>query len=134
MRIFLSWNEGTGQRRVELGGQRVLGRVNDSNPPDQSFSLSTISRRHCQLVVGDDGSVTLRDLASMNGTWIGDTRITSPTIITNGQTFEIGRVAPNPAKHSAGERGFVITVEIVDNSGDDPNKTSTDLGRPTTLS
>ncbi len=129
MRTFVTW----GTERQEVLGSMVVGRPGQ----DAQIVVSrlTISRRHCMLTAGEDGSVTLQDLGSMNGTWVGDEKITAPTSITNGGTFEIGRVAPVPVKNPAGERGVIITVEIApDEVEDDPGKTSAGLGgRPTTV-
>jgi len=37
-------------------------------------------------------SATLEDLASKNGTWIGDERLTGPVVLESGDEFRLGSV------------------------------------------
>jgi len=69
-------------------GANCLGRgdVNDFVIGDSSVSSS-----HCQIVV-NDGSATIQDLGSTNGTFINGTRIQDANL-ENGQTLHLGGVA-----------------------------------------
>ena len=48
----------------------------------------TISRRHARIIIGD--SVTLEDLESKNGTWLGDERLTAPRALADGDIVRLG--------------------------------------------
>ncbi len=73
----------------------VLGRPESSEMqsydkfsiPDQS---QEISRRHAELVF-DRGQLVLRDLESLNGTWVGGRRLArEPAPLKDGSTFRLG--------------------------------------------
>ena len=60
---------------VELEGNSiVLGRSSRSSSHSVSKDI-TLSRKHCLLEKGTDGSWTVMDLGSSNGTWLGATRL-----------------------------------------------------------
>jgi DNA-binding winged helix-turn-helix (wHTH) protein len=69
-------------------GENLLGRVTDGAV---WLDSPTVSRRHARIVV-EGGGVTLEDLGSKNGTFVGEKRISGPTAITDGDAFRIGRV------------------------------------------
>ena len=50
-----------------------------------------ISRRHARLEIHLDGTVWLSDLESTNGTFIGTTPVTEPTLLMDRQEFSCGR-------------------------------------------
>ncbi|MCH7944530.1 MAG: FHA domain-containing protein [Armatimonadetes bacterium] len=50
----------------------------------------SVSRRHAELVV-DQGTVTVRDLGSTNGTFVGGQRITGATPVASGTEITFGR-------------------------------------------
>lgn len=61
-----------------------------------------VSTRHCRVTLRSDGSATVEDLGSTNGTWIhpastatlplsSDVRIYGPTPIPTGWVIRIGR-------------------------------------------
>ena len=83
--------------RVALGdGRHVLGRAKDCAIPVDDM---TLSRRHAAFVVRG-GSMTVTDLNSLNGTFVEDEPVDSPTEVGIGQTVTFGnrvrvvRVAP----------------------------------------
>jgi DNA-binding winged helix-turn-helix (wHTH) protein len=69
-------------------GENLVGRVEDGTVWVDS---ATVSRRHARLVVEGD-RVTLEDLGSKNGTFVGEQRITVPTPLPDGASFRVGRV------------------------------------------
>jgi len=82
---WLKW----GGRRFPLAeGHHVIGRDPDV---DIRIDASTVSRRHARLVVGAKG-VLLEDFGSKNGTFHGETRVTSPVTLTDGDDIRIGSV------------------------------------------
>jgi DNA-binding winged helix-turn-helix (wHTH) protein len=91
---WLEW----GKRRFPLThGEHVIGR-----DPDVDIKLdgSTVSRRHARLVVTAEGAL-LEDFGSKNGTFHGETRVTSPVGLADGDDIRIGSVrvtyhAPTP--------------------------------------
>jgi DNA-binding winged helix-turn-helix (wHTH) protein len=82
---WLEW----GKRRFPLThGEHVIGR-----DPDVDIKLdgSTVSRRHARLVVTAEGAL-LEDFGSKNGTFHGETRVTSPVGLADGDDIRIGSV------------------------------------------
>ncbi len=76
-----------GEREIALAdGENILGR----DPETVVFiDLNSVSRRHARILVAD-GSATIEDLQSRNGTYVGDTRIDQPTKLSNGDKIKIG--------------------------------------------
>ena len=66
--------------------QFVIGRLPECNLRIESKALS---RRHAQIDVSD-GSVTIKDLGSTNGTFVDGKKITEPVELKNGQMLKIG--------------------------------------------
>jgi len=81
----LTWREG-GVTLTE--GIYLLGRE-ESLPIRVPFP--SVSRRHARITIGG-GAVTVEDLASKNGTFLRDTRLTAPTLLRNGDTLVAGKV------------------------------------------
>src|SRR6266480_1964836 len=74
-------------RRFELpDAPALVGRESRQFP----LSDNTVSRRHAELVPGDDGWV-LRDLGSSNGTYINGLRVTNRYILKLGDQIRVGR-------------------------------------------
>jgi signal transduction histidine kinase/pSer/pThr/pTyr-binding forkhead associated (FHA) protein len=74
-------------RRFELPDQPALvGRESRALP----LSDNTVSRRHAELVPGEDGWV-LRDLGSSNGTYINGLRVTNRYQLKLGDQIRVGR-------------------------------------------
>ena len=74
-------------REIHLGeGEHIIGR-----DPQASVRLkaSVISRRHARIVVQDTGA-TLEDLRSKNGTFVGETRLTGPHPLSDGDEIHVG--------------------------------------------
>jgi DNA-binding winged helix-turn-helix (wHTH) protein len=70
-------------------GENVLGR--GEGVAVRIASLG-VSRRHARIVIEQD-EATLEDLASKNGTYLRDQLIESPTRLSDGDTFRLGRQA-----------------------------------------
>jgi pSer/pThr/pTyr-binding forkhead associated (FHA) protein len=49
----------------------------------------SISRKHCQFVLNSDGALVVKDLESMNGTYVDDSRVQHATLMP-GQLIQIG--------------------------------------------
>ena len=80
---WLEW----GRRRFPLpAGEHVIGR-----DPEVEIRLddSTVSRRHARLVVTSDRTM-LEDFGSKNGTFRGESRVTTPIRLTDGDDIRIG--------------------------------------------
>jgi len=50
----------------------------------------TVSRRHAEFVRGDDGRFTVRDVGSLNGTYVNRERVESAPL-SNGDEVQIGK-------------------------------------------
>ena len=66
--------------------QFVIGRLPECNLRIESKALS---RRHAQIDV-KDGSVTVKDLGSTNGTFVDGKKITEEVELKNGQSLRVG--------------------------------------------
>ena len=74
-------------RRLEIVGPCSIGRdpINDLVLVDD-----VVSTRHALLRPVSGGLVELTDLSSRNGTWLDGHRVTSPSLVPDGGTIEIG--------------------------------------------
>ena len=50
-----------------------------------------VSTRHAELTRSPDGTWTLSDLGSTNGTWVNGVRVTTPVVVKPGDGLRIGR-------------------------------------------
>lgn len=82
---WLIWS--TRQIRVDAG-DHILGRA-----PDASVWIDAagVSRHHARLVIAGE-SVTIEDLGSKNGTFVGDEPVTSPRRLLDGDQIRLGPV------------------------------------------
>jgi len=69
-------------------GENILGRDPGTRG---SIPDSSISRRHARITVRD-GTATLEDLASKNGTFVGEERVTIPRPLSDGDAVRLGLV------------------------------------------
>jgi DNA segregation ATPase FtsK/SpoIIIE, S-DNA-T family len=77
-----------GGRRLALRpGRSVVGRDATS---DLVLASDTLSRQHAEISVDDAGRVEVRDLDSLNGTWIDGRAITSPSAVASGEVVQFG--------------------------------------------
>ena len=67
-------------------GENVLGREGDAA---SWFDSTSVSRRHARIVV-TDGKALLEDLASKNGTFLGDVRVSTPVPLEDGAELRLG--------------------------------------------
>ncbi len=76
-----------GDREVALSeGENVLGR----DPAVAVWiDMNSVSRRHARIVLLE-GTATLEDLGSRNGTYLGDRRVALPTHLSNGDQIKMG--------------------------------------------
>jgi predicted component of type VI protein secretion system len=105
------------RNEVELTPPVVVGR---SRSADVTIGQPLVSRRHCEITEGDENLLIVEDLGSLNGTFVGDTRITEPVYLEPGDYLTIGSITfqalygdytePDFPHDSAGE----ITEEMPD--------------------
>jgi pSer/pThr/pTyr-binding forkhead associated (FHA) protein len=67
--------------------------TNDVIVPDH---FTQVSRHHAEIHVGDDGSWTLVDLGSHNGTFVNGQRINQPTKINPAWEIRLGSFGLDP--------------------------------------
>jgi DNA-binding winged helix-turn-helix (wHTH) protein len=80
---WLEW----GRRRFPLAaGEHVIGRDADV---EIRLDQSTVSRHHARLVVTPEGTM-LEDFGSKNGTFRGQSRVTAPIHLTDGDDIRVG--------------------------------------------
>ena len=89
MDVVLVMFKADGTRRDFPIRQRkvVLGRTNTC---DLRIPLSSVSREHCEIIVGDD-EITVRDLGSSNGSFVNNDRIQEAKL-SPGDELVIGPV------------------------------------------
>jgi DNA-binding winged helix-turn-helix (wHTH) protein len=69
-------------------GENILGRDPSARG---SIPDASLSRRHARITVRA-GTATLEDLESKNGTFVGENRITTPTLLADGDAVRLGLV------------------------------------------
>jgi hypothetical protein len=67
-------------------GANALGR---GSANDFTLSDPSVSTSHCQITVGTDGAVIIKDLGSSNGTFVDRTPV-QEAFLQNGQTVQLG--------------------------------------------
>ncbi|MDZ4848848.1 MAG: FHA domain-containing protein [Pirellulaceae bacterium] len=96
--VLLNTSEGFEQLEWTLRLPATLGRGQDL---EVCIGHSSISREHCQFALNAEGALTVRDLGSMNGTYVGDERIKT-AVLMPGSIVQVGaitlRVDLNPDK------------------------------------
>lgn len=55
-------------------------------------SSDLVSREHCEIVVGEDGNVTISDLKSRNGTFVNGSQLAEAHIAQSGDSLRVGRL------------------------------------------
>ena len=81
----LEWADG---QAALHDGENVIGREEDAAAWIESAS---VSRRHARILISE-GTATLEDLGSKNGTFYRGQRITSPVILASNESIVVGLV------------------------------------------
>jgi S-DNA-T family DNA segregation ATPase FtsK/SpoIIIE len=76
-----------GRRFPLVSSTTVLGRAPGC---DIVLDHPTVSKRHAQLLVGAAGDVTIADLGSHNGTWVGGLPVVEPIALVYGEPVRLG--------------------------------------------
>jgi class 3 adenylate cyclase len=76
-----------GERRVRIAGELTLGRSDEAG---LVIDDPEISRAHAVIVRTAEG-IEIRDLSSLNGTWVNGERINMPTLLVPGDVVKIGK-------------------------------------------
>lgn len=85
-RVPVCWLSWGGERAALRAGQNLIGRDPSA---DIRVDAVGVSRRHALIVVSDD-EITVQDLASKNGTYINNVRVTSPVRLVDGAELRVG--------------------------------------------
>jgi DNA-binding winged helix-turn-helix (wHTH) protein len=80
-----AWLLGSSIRVALRSGENIVGR---GSADVVDIDAPTISRRHARIIVGE--SITLEDLGSKNGTWLGDERLTTLHVLADGDVLKLG--------------------------------------------
>lgn len=78
----------SGQVHELAYGDHVLGR---SGAADIVLEHKDVSRQHARIEVAPEG-VTISDLGSKNGVFVGGQRISGPMLLVHGQSFSLGEL------------------------------------------
>lgn len=121
---------------VQLPLPAVIGR---SREADITIPHPLVSRRHCEIVLDEEGQLQVNDLGSLNGTFVGKNRVENSQL-ASGDLLTIGAVTfravygPQNSESSEGEEtltplepiaelesdpDFVLTEDTMDASLDD---------------
>ena len=85
---LLVYKDGQPLRTVSVTLPVIIGRGKDA-----TFTIKhpLLSRKHCE-VFEDSGSVQVRDLASLNGTFVNGSRVESTSAVDSGSQLKLGAV------------------------------------------
>lgn len=75
--VLLYQRDGATTVYLRAGVPVVIGR---DAAADVCLDDRSLSRKHASFLLSEDGSVTIEDLGSTNGTWVGGRRVTKQTI------------------------------------------------------
>lgn len=75
-------------KRFKLSGTMTIGREMSCNIP--LANDQTISRDHAEVLCSPDGSYTVTDKGSSNGTFVNSTRVTGSAQLVAGDTLVVG--------------------------------------------
>lgn len=105
-------------RQFDLELPATIGR---SRSTDVTLGHPLVSRRHCE-VFESDGLLMLRDLGSLNGTFVGRTRLTEEAMpIEPGEQFTVGPVTFQAVYQAGVDRQTLdAPLDACDESADDP--------------
>ena len=87
--IFLRVEAGLSKGKVftlSAGGVYVIGREG----ADVVLDDDKVSRKHAEIGLYGPGAYVLRDLASTNGTYVNDRRVSEKTRLQNGDLIRLG--------------------------------------------
>lgn len=76
------------QTEIKLKLPTVIGRSRDA---DVTIAHPLVSRRHCEIAEGEDGRLQVRDLGSLNGTFVGQTRV-EESVLASGDLLTVGAI------------------------------------------
>ena len=94
-----------GRRFPLVPGTVVLGRASGC---DIELDHPTVSKRHAQLLVGTAGDVTVADLGSHNGTWVGGLPVVKPVPLDDGVPVRLGALELELRPVEAGDRPIAV--------------------------
>jgi len=89
----------------------VIGR---SRSADLNLGNPLVSRQHCEIYEAD-GVLMVRDLGSLNGTFVGDTRITEEAMLEPGDLLTVGATTFRAVYESSYAGGETMAA-----AGDEP--------------
>ncbi len=101
-------------RELAVAGELVVGR--EAGGDGRLDGEPALSRRHARIVRAADGSLTIEDLGSLNGTHVNGRRITAATPLRDGDELRLGATViavvdaadPSVAPAAAGSQATVI--------------------------
>ena len=85
---FTVFKDGQPLKTISVGLPVVIGRGTDST---LTIKHPLLSRRHCEIYE-EGGQVYIKDLASLNGTFINEARVETVLPISNGSQLKLGSV------------------------------------------
>ncbi|MEY2464576.1 MAG: segregation ATPase FtsK/SpoIIIE, family [Acidimicrobiaceae bacterium] len=83
-----------------------LGPTEIGRSPDCAVSVSatTVSRRHAEVTVSPAGLVTLTDLGSRNGTWVGEDAVVGRVALGSHAVVRVGALQLSVRQHRVDDR------------------------------
>jgi len=109
---------GVDQNEWVLNLPATVGRGSDL---DVCIDHDSISRTHCRLALNSDGALTVRDMNSMNGTYVRDEKVQQALVMT-GDHLQLGSVTLRVEYTSDTDHGKPVKKRIMDPSVTVPMK------------
>lgn len=78
-----------GKKQVTIKPPAIIGR---SRQADVTIGQPLVSRKHCEITASEDGTLVVEDLGSLNGTYVGEERITEAVYLESGDLLTVGSV------------------------------------------
>jgi hypothetical protein len=94
---ILVYKDGQPLKKVSVTLPVIIGRGKDA-----TFTIKhpLLSRKHCE-VFEESGAVQVRDLASLNGTFVNGSRVDSTSAVDSGSQLKLGAVVMEVQYHGA---------------------------------
>ncbi len=110
---------------VVVGGKAQAGEFNlklpaivgRSRSADLPLNHPLVSRQHCEIFEAD-GHLMVRDLGSLNGTFVGDSRVTADALLTPGGHLTVGSVTFEAVYEAEPGTGDAPDFSMADENGD----------------
>jgi len=100
-----------GQELRAAGRAVVIGRDPECDVPLRTEADRIVSSRHAEIRFAEDGTATISDCGSRNGTFVGNRRLKTPVVLAAGDTIKLGEGGPELTVARLGDTALKEVVE-----------------------